>query len=278
MNNKLLLIILVALFSINSYGQRDLDFLYRLPDTKEINSPEFNTIAKFNISVDKLYRNVYIQDIRTSKKNGLHFYQWLYELPLENIKFETEITDENEILITIRSPALGKNFISYWFQDNKISSVRNQNVITLGKWENTVENLESITACTTKLSEYFSTFSTSEKNASDPESGSFEYIASNVKRVNAEVNTNSKIGAYSFDPFFDENNKPQSGELLNSLKKIKLDNNLPTAVIIHSSADGNFENIQLINATKDYPIPFDHLKIKPFNKTNLPTKNLLLLY
>lgn len=282
MTNKILLITLITFFSINIYGQRDLGFFNELPETEEIRAPEFNTVTKYNISVDSLYRKIYIQDVRKSKDGKLHYYQWLYELPLENLKFEPQITDDNEISIVISSPTLKSNFISYWFQENKISSILNRNVIKLGNWENTNENLETIKECTRKLSDYFSTFISSQKNSNDSESGSFKYIANNVTKVNAKMDDNKKIGAYLFEPFFDENNRPKSTQLLNilkkELKKNNFDNNSQIVVLIYSSADGNFESIQLINMNRDYPIQFDHFKIKPINKTNSPTKNLLLLY
>lgn len=278
MINNILLIIFLTLFSINNYGQRDFDFLKELPDTEEIKSSEFNTFAKFNISVDTLNQSVYIQDIRTSRQGKFHHFQWLYELPLENLKFEPKITDENEILIVISSPTSGSNFIAYWFEDHKISSIQNKNVIALGRWENTTENLETIKECTKKLSDYFSTFSASQNAPNNSASGSFIYTARNVTKVNVRMDNQSKIGAYFFDPFFDENNRPKSSQLLSSLKKVKFKDNSPTTVIIYSSADGNLENIQLINSSRDYPIPFNHLKIKPINQTNLPTKNLMLLY
>ncbi|MBJ6367042.1 hypothetical protein [Snuella sedimenti] len=219
MVNKILLFFFLTLFSINIYGQRDLRSLNELPETKEIRAPEFNTVTKYNISVDSLYRRIYIQDIRKSNDGKLHFYQWLYELPLENLKFEIQITDDNEISIVISSPTLGSNFISYWFQENKISSVLNRNVIKLGNWENTNENLEIIKECTRKLSDYFSTFITSQENSNDSEPGTFKYIANNVTKVNAKMDDNKEIGTYLFEPFFDENNRPKSTQLLNSLKR-----------------------------------------------------------
>lgn len=282
MLNKILLLVILTLFSLQIYGQKDLDLLNKLPETEEIRAPEFNTVAKYNICVDSLYRKIYIQDIRKSRGGKLHYYQWLYELPFINFKFEPKITDDNEISITISSQSSEKNFINYWFQDNKISSISNQKVIKLGNWKNTDKNLERIKECTKKLSEYFSTFTITQETPIDSESGTFKYVADNVSKVNLKMDDDKKIGAYVLDPFFDDNDRPKSTQLLNRLKKESkkdnFDNNSPIAVIIYSESDGDFESIQLISSNLDYPIQFDHSKIKPINKTNSPTKSLLLLY
>ncbi|WP_445752775.1 hypothetical protein [Polaribacter sp.] len=282
MSNKIFLIVISTLFSIQIFGQKDLELLNKLPETEEIRAPEFNTVAKYNICVDSLYKKIYIQDIRKSRDGMLHFYQWLYELPLINLKFEPKITDDNEISIEISSSSSTNNFINYWFQDNKISSISNQKVIKLGNWKHTDKNMQSIKECARKLSDYFSTFTIPQKTPIDSESGTFKYVADNVTKLKVKMDDDKKIDTYLFDPFFDENNRSKSTQLLNSLKKESkknnFDNKLPIAVLIYSGSDGDFESIQLISSSRNYPIQFDYSKIKTNNKTNSPTKSLLLLY
>lgn len=278
---KIFILTLLSIVSIHVHGQEDLDLLNQLPETKEIRSPEFNTVAKFNIYLDSVYRKIYIQDTRTSKEGKIHFYQWLYEIPFENLEFNVKISGE-EISIVIETPDSGNTFIRYWFQNNKISSIYNQNEIKLGNWENTVGNLKTIENVARKLTEYFSVFKLLEKPLIINEPGTYKYFASNVTKLNVKMDNNLKIGEYFFDPFFNSDNKPKSTQLLNTLvkeiKKLNLENNSPIAVLIYSGAEGNLETIQLINTSSNYPIEVSPSKIKSINNTNSKTKSLLLLY
>lgn len=273
-----LLILILFNLSLNGYGQKELLEFSDLPRTKQIAAPEFNTFAKYNISIDSLHQNVYIQDVRKSAEGKLHFYQWLYEFPLVDLIFEPEVNDENEILIKIRTTQLDRNFYSYMFQDNKVSSLLNRDYVVLGKWENTSENLKEITECSSALTKYFSSFNMSKSNVTKNEVNSFKYIADNVEQVNTVIDSNSSLGSHQFSAFFDENGNPKSQDLFKKLNKRTSKSEKPVVALIFSNINGEVENIQLISPDLNFSTIIDDLKSKGFIPTGAPTKNVFLIY
>lgn len=268
----------VLLISLSSYCQKELLLLSKLPRTKQIAAPEFNTFANYHISIDSLHQNVYIQDVRKSAEGKLHFYQWLYEFPLVNLTFEPEINDENEIIIKVKWAQSDSNFFNYMFQDYKVSSLLNRDYVVLGKWENSPDNLKEIKESSRVLTEYFSRFKTSKTNLIKNEPNSFKYIASNVEQVNTVRDPNLKLDSYHFSPFFDEKNKPKSNDLFKKLKKNKPKSNLPVVALIFSNENGYVENIQFINPTLNFTTSFDEIDFRGFIQSNVPTKTIFLLY
>ena len=80
------LLIVLLLFNLE-YGCAQSAFysLDDMPNTIEVNEPEFNTEKKYSFRVDTIKNKLYIQDIRLSAEGKSHFYQWLYEIPLKHL-------------------------------------------------------------------------------------------------------------------------------------------------------------------------------------------------
>ena len=276
---SLLPVLLLSCFSL--IAQELPDLVSVLPPTLEVTAPEFKTVSRYNLNLDTIHNHLYIQDIRTSKEGTLHFYQWLYELPLNNLVFEARITEEDQIEMAISSGNPKTNFISYWFQDNKVSSIQNRDEILLGKWENVGGNFETIDSYAKQLTRYMKDFNSEVSKEKKPNPGSFKYTASNVTRMNLDIDNDLMLGNYHFTPFYDEQKNPRSGKLTGMVQKRirreKLDPSLPVPVIAYSNAAGEIENILLINSKYDYPLIISPSDIKPFNTTSRATKNLLLL-
>lgn len=281
MKKKFSVILLTFIIIGKAEAQKDLNFMKELPPPMEVKAPVFNTISEYNLTIDSLRQVIYIQDIRKSENGRPHFYQWLYELPIDDLKFEIEKPDENEINITISSLNNKEGFISYWFQDKKISSVLIQKKIVLGKWKLSEDNLNKIENCVQKLTQRFSNIKSSKIILDESKEGSFKYIANNIETRNAKIDENRRIGDYLLESFFIDNNKPKSSKIVHRVEKKIKENNIntqvPIPVIIYSDGNGNYENIEILSTNSSYPVQINSLKIKPFNKLKSPTKYLFLV-
>ena len=107
---KIIILVLIISSTLNLNllrGQNSILKLNNLPTTIEVKAPEFNTEKKYFFKIDKFQNNLIIQDLRKSKKGEIHFYQWMYEIPLkhlnsESFKISKDIDNNNEISIGIK--------------------------------------------------------------------------------------------------------------------------------------------------------------------------------
>lgn len=274
------LLYILLLFVVDKIAaQNDLNSINELPITKEVKAPVFNTVSQYNFSVDTLRKILYIQDIRSSKAGKPHFYQWLYEIPVDNLHFEIERTPENEIQITVHSSNEKRSFIKYWFQNGKISSVQNVNRIVLGDWESSTINLSKIENGVKELNKRFLNIGGAEKILNNSENGTFKYIAENVRTINVKMDENKLIGNYALNSFFNDKDKAKSPTIVQRIdKKITsdIDRKSPIPVIIYTTADGEYEDIQMLTLNSSFPIKINDSGLESINKSHSPVKYVFL--
>ena len=263
MRKKITLLLTIVLLSINSIESQDmLQNLNNLPTTIEVRAPEFNTEIKYFFKIDTSKNNLIIQDIRKSKEGKIHYYQWLYEIPINQLgpeSFKASRDSDNEIKLTVETTKNANTIMFYMFQDKKVSSIMAVNGIQLGKWAysdslfNKINNaVKSISDCLTKTG--------SSSNESKQTSGKFKYIAKNVTSVNATMDDDLSIGnGYYFEQIINENNMNLCNKVVkrikSNLKKQNIDYQNPLPVIIYTSKEGDIESIFIVNEpSNDYCI------------------------
>jgi len=282
MSRKIQLIFaLTFITNFNLLFAQDFQILNNLPPTIEVRAPEFNISKIYYFKVDTLNNNLIIQDLRSSKQGDIHFYQWLYEIPLNTLNkesFKVSKGFDNELQLEISS----KNnlILSYMFQNGKVVSINGINKIVLGDWNYS-------TTFSSLLEENVKTVSSNLPiNSSNAEklekfSQKFKFIGENVQAINAKIDTDLTIGnGYYLGQM--EDVKFNRNKLKNALKEKNISYSTPLPIIIYADKNGNIESI-FVHAKpyeKDVQIDLSNFKaLKPliFEKNNVPAKYIFLL-
>jgi len=282
-----LILSIFILLNINTLrGQNIFKNLNNLPTTIEVKAPEFNTVTKYFIKIDKTKKTLFIQDVRKSKNGKIHFYQWLYEIPLSRLgsdSFRVSKDADNKLRILIKTADKSNSILYYMFQDSKVSSIMAVNVIGLGKWPYSKSLFD-------KLSKIINSISNSlpkkpavlTSNKSQSKQVYFKYIANNVIRHNALLNKDLSFwDGYYFSQIINKkgmNLYPQIIRRIKSaLKKQNINYKYPTPIIIYTDKKGAVESIFIVNKPTDKYCKIDIRKVKPLKAKNNPTKYLFLL-
>ncbi|QCX39231.1 hypothetical protein FF125_12585 [Aureibaculum algae] len=253
-----------------------------MPNTIEVNAPEFNTEKKYSFRVDTIKNKLYIEDIRLSAEGKSHFYQWLYEIPLNHLNsssFKVSKID-NEIKISITTVSQVNSINIYMFQDSKVSSIMTNSALILGNWiysDALFKDLErKVNKIATELP-YVDKIQIKTKN----KSGTFKFVANNVTQRNVKFSDDITIGnGYNFKKFILENNSNVSNKIMLQVKKTLKNEGIeikyPIPVIVYVS-EGEVEKVYIMNNESKKYLNVDISKIRQFKKVKEPTKYLFLL-
>ncbi len=260
-------------------GQNSILKLNNLPTTIEVKAPEFNTEKKYFFKIDKFQNNLIIQDLRRSKNGEIHYYQWMYEIPLEHLttkslKISKDI--DNEISIKVSAP---NSIMSYMFQDGKVSSIMKVSAISLGKWTYSDSIYDELVKKINSISASFSKQISTSKGNNNLQS-KFKYIAENVTSLNATMDDDLSIGnGYYFKQTPVKLNSKIAKYIKKALKQQNINYIYPIPIIVYYSKEGIIESIYIGNKPYDKLCQIDLNKLNSSRKENLknPTKFLFLL-
>lgn len=280
-------LIVLLLLNINYViGQDIFQKLNELPATIEVRAPEFNTEKKYFFKINTDKNILIIQDLRTSKDGKVHFYQFLYEIPLNQLNSESfkVSNSDNEISLEIGSERNENAILFYMFQDNKVSSISSANGIPLGNWTYSDSLYNEITQIIKSISDALPKSDPSLK-APKKVSGKFKYIADNVTHDNAEMDDDLSIGKdYYFEQIINPNGSFLYPKLLKTIKRALKEQNIsytyPLPVIIYANHEGVIESIFIGNVPADKYCTIDLTKLEPIKigtKNDRSTKYLFLL-
>ena len=282
MREKIKLIFaLIFIININFLFGQDFQILNNLPSTKEVKAPEFNTSKTYYFKVDSSNKTLIIQDLRSSKKGEIHFYQWLYEIPLNKLNkdsFKVSKDIENELQLVISSN--NNSILSYMFQDGKVISISGVNRILLGNW-NYSKNLSDLLKNDIETVSNNLPVTSSNSEKSENSSLKFKYIRNTVRAINAKMDTDLTIGNNHYlgqisDINFD------SKKIKKALKKQNINYNSPLPIIIYADKNGNIESIFIDNKPYEKICQINLSDFKPlkpliFENKNVPAKYIFLL-
>ncbi|WP_139959596.1 hypothetical protein [Flavicella sediminum] len=278
---KKTLFLLFVLLSLNiNYliGQNSILKLNNLPPTIEVNAPEFKTEKIYHFKIDTFQNNLIIQDLRKSKNNEIHFYQWIYEIPLKNLNDESfklsKDRDQINIKIKPSSPIM-----HYMFQDGKISYISMSNSLFLGKWNYSdslyTELVEQINFISSSLP------SLKSKPIQDNMIHTkFKYLDKNIKTVDANIIEDTNIGNGYYFKQIPEKLKSKIIKLIKKkINQKNINHQYPILIIVYSSKEGIIESVFIGNQTneKSYEINLNQLNSSKQQSLKKPTKYLFLL-
>lgn len=279
--NILLIFVLTFIINCNHLFGQEFQLLNDLPPTIEVRAPEFNTLKTYYFKVDTLNKKLIIQDLRSSQKGNIHFYQWLYEIPLNTLNkdsFKVKKGFDNELQLVIS--ATKNSILTYMFQNGKVVSISGFNKIILGDWNYSADfsallknEIETISNNLPLAS------SNSEKSGNIPQK--FKYIGDNVQAINAKMDTDLTIGnGYYVGHIGDTNFK--SNKLKNALKEQNIDVRTSLPIIIYADKNGTIESIFVDNKPYDKYCQIDLSNFKPLKplileNNNVPAKYVFLL-
>ncbi len=280
-------ILIYNLFVVNLVCAQDVFFdINSLPVTKEVKAPEFNTVKEYFFKIDSVNNKLIIQDLRKSKKGKVHFYQWVYEIPLNQLNsksFSVYKNSKNEIKILIKAINKSNSIAFYMFQDNKVSSIMSANTIGLGNWPYSKILFQKISKSINSISNFFPKNVSSSKT-SKSKSINFKYISDNVVSKNATMDKDLSIGnGYHFEQIINENNfnlYPKiTRRIKTTLKKQKISYQYPLPVFIYTNKEGVIESIIVINKPSKKYIEIDLSNLGPIKigVNNKPKKYVFLL-
>jgi hypothetical protein len=282
MREKIKLIFaLTFIININLLFGQDFQILNNLPPTIEVKAPEFNTLKTYYFKVDSINNNLIVQDLRSSKKGDIHFYQWLYEIPLNKLNkdsFKVSKDFENKLQLVISSN--NNSILSYMFQDGKVISISGVNNINLGNW-NYSTNLSTIIKNDIETVTNNLPITTSDSEKSKNISREFKYNGNNVQAINAKMDTDLTIGnGYYLGQIGDINFK--SKKIKKALKNQNINHNFPLPIIIYADKNGNIESIFIDNKPYEKFCQIDlsifkQLKPLMFENNYVPAKYIFLL-
>lgn len=288
MNKQLLFLTILSLLNIKYLrGQDLLNKLNDLPTTSEVRAPEFNTVKKYFFKIDSTKNNLVIQDIRKSKDDRVHFYQFMYEIPLNQLNsksFQITRNDDNQISINIYSTAKDVSIMFYMFDETKVSSLKNVNSVHLFGWPYSKELYEKINEAVDLFSESFPN-NDSPLNMTKTQTGSFKYIAKNVTAINAKMDEDLRIfNDYYFKQFISDNGSNLYPKMVKEIKKAlksqDINDKNPVPVMIYTDKNGVIESIFIVNQPTNKYCEIDLKNLKPIrdnNRNNHPTKYVFLL-
>lgn len=283
---RILLTLLLPFTIYSLKGQNIYQKLNDLPETIEVRAPEFNTEKKYFFKIDPIKNSLVIQDIRKSKDGNFHFYQFLYEIPLNELNSDSFIVhkDFDEISIEIRSAANKNSIISYMFQEAKVSSIQASNSILLGNWTYSDNLFGEIQQIIKTISEALPKVDSSVSQAKRIP-GKFKFISENVMQVNANMDEDLRIwNDYYFAQIINEYGQHLYPKIVkhvkSALKEQNIDSQYPLPIMIYANQDGVIESIVIINMPADSYCEIDAAKLNPIRIDNIkkqPTKYVFLL-
>lgn len=282
MNIKIKLITLLVLNIYSVKGQDIFSNINNLPAANEVKAPVFNTIKKYFFKIDSINNKLIIQDLRKSKEGKVHFYQWMYEIPLNHLNsnsFKVYKNSKNEIKIIIKTINKTNSIAFYMFQDNKVSSIMSANTIGLGNWPYSKILFKKINKSINYISNFLpKNISYSKTFKSKPLT--FKYISNNVISKNANIDKDLSMGnGYYFEQIIDKNNinlHPKiTRRIKNTLKKQNINYQDPLPVFIYTNKDGVIESIFVNNKPSDKYIKID---LKNLGPIQIGDKNKLKKY
>lgn len=284
MKEKILLVIIIlTMLNINDIvGQEVFQNLNNLPNTIEVKAPEFNTEKKYYFKFDSFQNVLLIQDLRKSKKDKVHYYQFLYEIPLNKLnsksfKISKDIDNNNELEIIIRTST--KEIMNYMIQDGEISSISASSAISLGNWTYSDSLFKEISNLIRPISSYLSKESSSFDVKKSYKS-TFKFIAENVTSINATMDDDLSIGnGYYYEQIPRKLKSKIVKDIKTSLEQQNINYQYPIPVIIHISKDGILESVFVGNQPFDKYCQIDLRKLNSVKIENLkrPIKYLFLI-
>ena len=286
MKRKVAILFTYTLFIINSvHGQNPLYNLNNLPLTdKEVRAPVFDTFSKYFFKIDSTKNNLFIQDIRQSKQGEIHFYQWLNEIPLEELNSNSFQVKKQDNLISLEINS-SSSILNYMFQEEQTISVATfAKKLELGPWDYT----EALYSEMIKTVEAISTLLPNEKTQvdvkKDKENSGFKYIASKIQAVNPEIAKDSTIGnGYYFKQIVNDDGSMIYPDIVKKIKKVlkseKIDIKAPLPIIIYATNQGVIESIICLNHPSEQYVNIDISRFEPIEirNSNHPTKYTFLI-
>lgn len=105
----------------------------------EVRAHDFIIKKAYAFDVDTVKNNLFIQDRRLSATGDIHFYQFLYEIPIDHFDSESfsvrkKTTNPETIVLCIKTTGKQNSIITDMFQDNNVSSIPASSGLTLGEW------------------------------------------------------------------------------------------------------------------------------------------------
>ena len=278
------LLALTLLININLLIGQDFQILNNLPPTIEVKAPVFNTLKRYYFKVDSVKNNLIIQDLRISKNGKIHFYQWLYEIPLSELnnnsfKISKDFINETRLQLVISSK--NNSIINYMFQDGKVVTISGVNQIILGNWSfskdlaNLLKNdIETVSNNLPKAA--------SDLNKSKKFSEKFKYIGNNVQAINAKVDKDLRIGNGYYLGQISNINFNIVKKIKKALKTQNINYSFPLPIIIYADENGIIESIFIDNKPYEKYCQIDLSNFKPlkpliFENNNVSAKYIFLL-
>lgn len=279
-----LLLALTLLININLLISQNFQIFNNFPPTIEVKAPVFNTLKKYYFKVDPKRNNLIIQDLRISKNGEIHFYQWLYEIPLTQLnktsfKISKDYINENELQLVISSK--NNSIIRYLFQDGKVITISGVNGIILGNWSYSKDldnllkkDIETVSINLPKVASDLNNLKTIPEK--------FKYIGNNVQAINAKMDKDLTIGNGYYLGQISNINFNTINKIKNALKSQNINYSFPLPIIIYADKNGIIESIFIDNKPYEKYCQIDLSNFKPlkpliFENNNVPAKYVFLL-
>jgi len=239
--------------------------LNHLPQTKLVSAPEFDTHKKYFFGVDSIHHLLIIQDYRFSAgKAKTHFYQWVYEIPLEDLNINSFIArvcpdDTSSIEISIATTANKTSIIDYMFYDNKAAVIRSRDLLTLGPWPKSQELMNEIKE---NLKIISSGLKDHQNNTNHRKlvTSSFKYKAENTTTI-GQFDTDTRLNNYYFALNFPELREISFAKLDKEIRQKNTaqpsDMRHPVPVMVYFNQSGECESVFSINKDVPYQKNFD---------------------
>jgi len=251
----------------------------------EVRAPVFNTVKQYSFEIDSIKNNLFIQDKRLSPNNNIHFYQWLYEIPIDNIGGQSfsvnkKGADPGTIVLSIKTSRRQNSILTYMFQNDGISSIMVGSGLTLGEWEYSDSLYSYLEMQVNNLNKNFNV-SVLNHSINQNESSGFKYVAPNVEKRNVTFTQDLTIGnGYNFKPLIEAGDSYNSNNLAlkvrKYLTKLNVQVTYPIPVIIYA-INNDIEYIFTINPHNAKYLQKEDLKIKSFDTEYNPTKYVFLI-
>ncbi len=242
--NKSVTLLLIAILGFHfPTVSQDFSVLNNLPPTLEVDATEFNTVKKYYFQVDSLQNRLIIQDVRSSKNGLIHYYQWLYEIPLSSLSsasFRVAKNHFNQARLEITTP--DNAITTYKFIDSKVSNINTSSRIVLGDWSNDTPVESELTSMIALISENFSTGNSEVVDLTrlkKPRPSLFRSIEKSTSKTYRDLSATDSFISFSKNKTF----KPIIKEIKKLMKSKK--SRLPIPVFVYTDDDGAFESIYI---------------------------------
>lgn len=284
MKNFVLFFTTSFIVGFNWVYSQNFQYLNHLPHTNQVKAPNFNTIKSFFFKVDTLKNNLIIQDLRSSNDGKIGDYQWLYEIPLNELtnnsfSVSTDVINENEVQLAIHSKS--KSILSYMFLEGNVVAISSLSSLYLGNWNYSKDLVETLNNNITLNSNFLpksEPFNFKSNNAPVL----FKYVANNVQTINTIIDDDITIGDGYYLGHFNNLNLSTIKKIKNTLKNQKIKYMNPLPVIIYTDKNGNIESIFTVNRPYEKYAHFNlstfkSLKPTQFKNKNAPAKYVFLI-